>query len=184
MHVFLYAALTPVLPEGAVGGAPRWGITPSDPMGTSVRRIDGAQGGDRILTRTVATLRSGMKASARDLERATAIQREKFRTRFPGLAGLQPEYTWAGHLCLSRNGTSVTGEVEEGLYTACVQNGLGTVRGTLTGMAAAELACGADTALTRHFTAEAEPTRLPPAPLSDLVGNAVIRWKEQRAAKE
>jgi glycine/D-amino acid oxidase-like deaminating enzyme len=184
MHVFLYAALTPVLPEGSVGGAPRWGITPSDPMGTSMRRIDAALGGDRILTRTVATLRSGMRVSARDLARATDVQREKFGARFPELANIQPEYTWAGHLCLSRNGASVTGEVEEGLYTACVQNGLGTARGTLTGMAAAEMACGIETGLTRHFAGEATPPRLPPQPFRDAVGNAVIRWKERRAAQE
>jgi hypothetical protein len=35
---------------------PRWGITPSDPMGTTVRRIDTGQGGNRIVTRTCAAL--------------------------------------------------------------------------------------------------------------------------------
>ncbi len=184
MHVFLYAAFTPVLPKGAVAGTGRWGITPSDPMGTSMRRIDAPQGGDRILTRAVATLRSGMRATEADVARAAAIQQTKFDARFPELAGLKPEYTWAGHLCLSRNGASVTGEVEEGLFTACVQNGLGTARGTLTGMAAAEMACGVDTHLTRHFAAEAAPTRLPPQPFRDTIGNAVIRWKERRAALE
>ncbi|MEJ6388794.1 FAD-binding oxidoreductase [Gymnodinialimonas sp. 2307UL20-7] len=184
MHVFLYAALSPVLPKGALSGAPRWGITPSDPMGTSLRRIDGPQGGDRILTRTVASLRSGLQVSERDLRRATAVQQSKFDARFPDFAGLAPEYTWAGHLCLSRNGASVTGQVDEGLYSACVQNGLGTVRGTLTGIAAAEMACGVDTALTRHFATERTPPRLPPQPFRDAVGNAVIRWKERRAALE
>lgn len=184
MHVFLYAALTPVLPEGALGGARRWGIRSSDPMGTSMRRIDGPQGGDRILTRAVATLRSGMRASELDLERAAGIQQRKFDARFPGLAGLRPEYTWAGQLCLSRNGASVTGEVDEGLFTACVQNGLGTTRGTLSGIAAAEMSCGLDTVLTRHFSAEPPPPRLSPLPFRDAVGNMVIRWKERRAALE
>lgn len=183
MHVFLYASMTPELPEG-LPGASRWGVTPSDPMGTTVRRIDAGQGGNRIVTRTCATLRSGMRASARDLARATAVQRAKFDARFPHLAGLKPEYEWAGHLCLSQNGVSVTREVDEGLFSACVQNGLGTARGTLTGIAAAEMACGQVTDITAHFAAEQAPTRLPPQPFCDIGANAVIRWKEWRARNE
>jgi glycine/D-amino acid oxidase-like deaminating enzyme len=55
-------------------------------------------------------------------------------------------------------------ELDRGLYSACVQNGLGTARGTLTGMGAAELACGTASDITRHFIAEAEPPRLAPPP--------------------
>jgi hypothetical protein len=58
------------------------------------------------------------------------------------------EYAWAGHLCLTLNGVSVMREIDDGLYTGCVQNGLGTARGTLTGIGAAELACGATSDVT------------------------------------
>ncbi|WP_370273627.1 NAD(P)/FAD-dependent oxidoreductase [Pseudooceanicola nitratireducens] len=187
MHVFLYASMTPNLDDAALlrlGGAPGWGITPSDPMGTTVRRIHGAQGGNRIVTRTCATLRSGMQSTARDLTRATALQREKFDRRFPQLAGMAPEYEWAGHLCLTLNGVSVMQCLDDGLFSACVQNGLGTTRGTLTGIGAAELACGVTSDITRHFTAEAAPRRLPPRPLRDIGANAVIRWKEHRIGDE
>ena len=187
MHVFLYASMTPELDADAVkrlGGAARWGVTPSDPMGTTVRRLDKTLGGNRIVTRTVATLRSGMETSATDLARATRVQRAKFDARFLQLAGLAPEYEWAGHLCLSRNGVAVTRELEPGLFSACVQNGLGTARGTLSGMAAAELACGETTAITRHFAEEAAPSLLPPRPVRDIGANAVIRWKERRAGLE
>ncbi|WP_224816749.1 FAD-binding oxidoreductase [Hasllibacter sp. MH4015] len=184
MHVFLYASMSSVLPDGAIGGAARWGITPSDPMGTTLRRIDTGQGGNRIVTRTVATLRSDMKITTKDIARATAVQRKKFDARFPGFAGLMPEYEWAGGLCLSRNGVSVTGEIDAGLFAACVQNGLGTVRGTMTGIAAAEMACGESTAFTRHCAAEDAPTRLPPAPIRDIGGNAVIRYREWKARAE
>lgn len=183
MHVFLYASMTPELPQD-IAGAPRWGVTPSDPMGTTVRRIDKGQGGNRIITRTCATLRSNMRVSPRDVARATRMQRAKFDARFPHLAGLAPEYEWAGHLCLSQNGVAVTGELEDGLFSACVQNGLGTARGTLTGIAAAEMACGQPSDITRHFAAEPEPRKLPPQPFRDLGANAVIRWKEHRARAE
>jgi glycine/D-amino acid oxidase-like deaminating enzyme len=125
-----------------------------------------------------------MQSTARDLTRATALQRAKFDQRFPQLAGMAPEYEWAGHLCLTLNGVSVMQRLDDGLFSACVQNGLGTTRGTLTGIGAAELACGVTSDITRHFTAEAAPRRLPPRPLRDIGANAVIRWKEHRIGDE
>lgn len=184
MHIFLYASMTPVLPEGAINGADRWGITPADPMGTTMRRISGAQGGSRIVTRTAASFKPGMVASDAALRRARRIHDEKFGNRFPHLRGIEMDFTWAGHLCLSRNSVSVTGELEEGLYAACCQNGLGTARGTLTGMGAAEMALEVESDITRALRAEPEPTRLPPRPLSDIGANLYLRWKEWRAGAE
>jgi glycine/D-amino acid oxidase-like deaminating enzyme len=187
MQVFLFATMTPDLDAdtlGCLGGRPRWGVTPSDPMGTTMRRIDTAQGGNRIVTRTCAVLRPGMRATEADMARAARVMQRKFDQRFPQLAGMRMEHAWAGHLCLSLNGVSVMREIEPGLYSACVQNGLGTARGTLTGMAAAELACDTTSAITRHFTDQAEPKRLPPQPFREIGANAVLRWKEWRAGDE
>jgi len=187
MQVFLFASMTPELTAdqlGVLGGAPRWGVTPSDPMGTTMRRIDSAQGGNRIITRTCAALRPGMMAGAADVARAARVQRTKFDTRFPQLAGLEMQYRWAGHLCLTRNGVSVTGQVESGVFSACVQNGLGTARGTLTGIAAAELAMGQRSAIVDHFAAEDDPKRLPPQPFAGWGANAYLRYKEWRAGAE
>ena len=187
MQLFLFASMTPDLDAEALkrlGGAPRWGVTPSDPMGTTMRRIDTAQGGNRVITRTCAVLRPGMTASQGDVDRAARVQQAKFDQRFPKLAGMAMEYKWAGHLCLSLNGVSVMRAVDDGVFSACVQNGLGTARGTLTGMGAAEMACGEDTEITRYFTAEAQPKTLPPRPLSDIGANVVLRWKEWCAGNE
>lgn len=186
MQLFLFGAMTPELTEDqikAIGGEPRWGITPADPMGATVRRIDTSQGGNRIIIRAAAALRSDMMSRASDLSRAEATMRQRFDARFPALAGLQMAHSWAGHLCLSRNGVAVMGEVESGVYAACVQNGLGTARGTLTGIGAAELAAGTESAITRRFTAEPEPRKLPPPPFRDMGANIVLRWKEFRARK-
>jgi glycine/D-amino acid oxidase-like deaminating enzyme len=108
----------------------------------------------------------------------------KFDQRFPGLAGLQMEHAWSGHLCLSLNSVAVCREIETGLFAACVQNGLGTTRGTLTGMAAAELALGQSSELTRHFTSEARPRMLPPRPIRELGANVLLRFREWRARAE
>jgi glycine/D-amino acid oxidase-like deaminating enzyme len=187
MHIFLYASMTVDLGAEAVkklGGQPRWGVTPSDPMGTTMRRIDPAQGGNRIITRSCASFLPGMQVSEGALQRAAKVHREKFDQRFPGLKDVPMEFTWAGHLCLSRNGVAVMRELERGLYSACVENGLGTTRGTLTGIGAAELACAVTSDITGHFTAEAEPTQLPPPPISTIGANLYLRWREWRAGNE
>lgn len=187
MHIFLFATMTPDLDADALcvlGGQSRWGVTPSDPMGTTMRRIDTAQGGNRIITRTCAVFRPGMKSYARDLKRAREVMREKFDARFPQLAGLAMEYAWAGHLCLSRNSVSIMGEVAPNVFAACCQNGLGTARGTMTGMGAAELASGQSSDITRHFAREPAPEKLPPEPFSSIGANVYLRWKEHRAGAE
>ena len=187
MHVFLYASMTAELDAGqlkALGGQPRWGITPSDPMGTTMRRIHTGQGGNRIVTRTCATFEPGMEPSEASLHRTAWVHREKFEERFPQLKGARMDYTWAGHLCLTKNGVSVMKPLDDGLFAACVCNGLGTARSTLTGIAAAELASGQTSDLTQHFMAETQPTKLPPKPFSTIGANAYLRWKEWRAGKE
>ncbi len=187
MHIFLFASMTVDLGSVALkvmGGRPRWGVTPSDPMGTTMRRIDNAQGGNRIITRTCASFLPGMVASETALQRTSLVHRQKFDQRFPNLKDVAMEFTWAGHLCLSRNGVAVMRELDKNLYSACVQNGLGTARGTLTGIGAAELACGVSSEITQHFTAEVQPTKLPPPPLSTIGANLYLRWQEKRAGNE
>lgn len=187
MHVFLFASMTVDLPADSLqrlGGQPRWGVTPSDPMGTTMRRIDTPLGGNRIITRTCASFLPGMEASDAALRRTAAVHVRKFADRFPALAGVKQEYTWAGHLCLARNGVSIARELETGLFAATVCNGLGTARSTLAGIAAAELAMGLQTDITRHFAAEADPVKLPPKPVSTLGANAFLRFREWRARRE
>ena len=187
MQLFLFAVMTPELDRDALdklGGQSRWGITPSDPMGTTMRRIDTGQGGNRIITRTCAALRPGMTATQNDLKRTACVMQCKFDQRFPQLAGMQMEHQWAGHLCLSLNGVSVTREIDKGVFSGCVQNGLGTARGTLTGIAAAELACNHSSAISQHFGNEVRPTRLPPQPFREIGANIVLRWKEWKARED
>jgi len=184
MQLFLFAVMTKELSADEmrlIGGQPRWGVTPSDPMGTTMRRIDTGQGGNRIIVRTCANLRPGMAASAADVARAEKVMRRKFDQRFPQAAGMQMDYSWAGHLCLSLNNVAVMRELETGLYSGCVQNGLGTARGTLTGIGAAELACGVSSPVTDYFIAEAAPKKLPPQPFQQIGANSILRFREWRA---
>lgn len=187
MHIFLFATMTRELPAEALrrlGGAECWGVTPSDPMGTTMRRISTGQGGNRIITRTMAKLLPGMETSPAMMREAQRMMRQKFEARFPQLSGFPMDYAWAGHLCLTKNNSSIGGPLDKDLFGAGVCNGLGTTRSTLTGIAAAEAALGLDTEITRHFAAQHLPGRLPPPPLARIGANLFIRWKEWRARKE
>ena len=186
MHVFTYASMTRALSSQEsrqLGGQSIWGITPADPMGTTIRRIRSSEG-NRIVVRNRFTYDPSMeipheriKAVARDHDRA-------FQARFPMLAKVSMQYRWGGRLCLSRNNVSVVKELEDGLYSACCQNGLGTTRGTLSGLLAAELATGTNSARLDRALAAPNPTKLLPQFLSKPGAAAFFKWQEMKAGAE
>ncbi len=186
MHVFTYASMTRAMtPEEVkiLGGSSAWGVTPADPMGSTVRRISGI-GGDRIVVRNRFTFDPQMEVSEARIASVARDHDRAFSQRFSMLNGLEMEYRWGGRLCLSRNNVPAFGEVEEGVFSACCQNGLGTAKGTLAGMLAAELACGEASDLLDEFMDQDAPAKLPPAPIARLGANAVMRWEEWRAGRE
>lgn len=186
MHVFTYASMTRTLTTEEVatlGGEPVWGVTPADPLGTTVRRISGV-GGDRIVIRNRFTYDPSMTVTDRRIASVGRDHDRAFRARFPMLKQVEMESRWGGRLCLSRNDVPAFGEVDERLFAACCQNGLGTAKGTFAGVAAADLAVGQDTLFTRHQLAAAPPARLPPQPLTWLGANARMRWGERMAGRE
>ena len=85
---------------------------------------------------------------------------------------------------MSRNGVAAFGEVEDGLYSACCQNGLGTAKGMTLGLAAADLASGNRTWIVDHLLEQDAPRRLPPDPITFLGANAVMPWGEWSAGRE
>lgn len=186
MHVFTYASMTRALTAEevtALGGEPRWGVLPADPMGTTVRRISGT-GGDRIVVRNRFTYDPGMEVSDARLRAVAQDHDKSFRARFPMLPDVTMDYRWGGRLCLSWNGVPAFGEIEVGLFSACCQNGLGTSKGTLAGMLAAELATQSNSPLVAKMLACEAPKRLPPEPLAWLGANARMRWGEWTAGRE
>jgi glycine/D-amino acid oxidase-like deaminating enzyme len=125
-----------------------------------------------------------MQTSQARLKKAAAVHQQKFDARFPSLVGTDMEYQWAGHLCLTHNGVSVTQELDKGLFSACVQNGLGATRGTLTGICAAEHSLQVKTEIGAFFDANKPARLLPPALIGKPVANALLRWREWRATNE
>jgi glycine/D-amino acid oxidase-like deaminating enzyme len=187
MHVFTYASMTKALRPGMNGygttGVPAWGVLPADPMGATVRKITHVDE-ERVAIRTRFTYDPGLRVSEERVAGIAAEQRKSFDARFPHLKDLELEFSWAGRLCLSLNHVPAFGEVEEGLFSACCENGLGTVKSTLAGVLAADLATGTGSTILDAFQAQLAPKRLPPAPLAYVGINSFIRWQELRAGRE
>jgi len=185
VHIMLYGSMTRALTdkEDQASGEKRWGVPPSDPAATTMRKISGT-GGTRIVTRNRVTYSPQLKVSGTTLKQMAKTHVASFGKRYPHLEYVEQEYAWAGRLCLSRNGVSAFGELEPGLYSACCQNGLGTARGTLSGMAAAELAVEGETELAQSFFKQAQPQKLPPAPLDSIGATALMKFEEWKAREE
>ncbi|CUX71924.1 MULTISPECIES: FAD-binding oxidoreductase [Agrobacterium] len=187
MHFFGYASMTEPFQADDFGrrasGCDRWALLPADPMGATVRKIT-SNGQSRIALRTKWTYDTTLKLTDKRLRKMAREHRSSLDKRFPGLKDLPFEYCWAGRICLTRNHVPAFGEVEEGLYSACCENGLGTVKSTLAGMLTAELATGSTSSHLKEFMDHAKPSRLPPEPFTWLGANAVIRWQELRAGRE
>jgi glycine/D-amino acid oxidase-like deaminating enzyme len=170
-------------PFTAGSGGDRWALLPVDPMGATVRKITSG-GRSRIVIRTRFTYDPSMRASEKRVAATAAQQRRSFDAHFPDLTGVRFEYSWAGRLCLSLNRVPAFGEVEEGLYSACCENGLGTVKSTLAGIMAADLATGSRSEHLDKYQNQPKPRRLPPEPVAALGARAVIRGQEMRAGQE
>ncbi|MDX8466102.1 FAD-binding oxidoreductase [Mesorhizobium sp. VK23B] len=182
MHIFTYAAMTAPFTSKSTG-KDRWALLPADPMGATVRKIS-SDGSSRIVIRTRFTYDRSVQVSEKRLAGIAAEQRASLDARFPDLEDVPFEYIWAGRLCLSRNHVPAFGEIEEGLYSACCENGLGTVKSTLAGVMAVDLATGTRSDMLDKFSHQPQPARLPPEPLAWLGVNTVIRLQELRAGRE
>ncbi len=187
MHINLYASMTRELSRREVeelGGHTRWGFTPSDPIGSTVRRIDGS-GGTRLVIRNRCTYEPKLSLPEDRLQPIASDHARTFYSRFPMLKQVELEYCWSGRLCLSRNDVWALGELEPGLFSACCQNGLGTTRGTIAGIVAAEMASDSDAqSLVPDYIPETLPQRLFPEPFMTLGARSVIKLKEWRAGQE
>ena len=186
MHVLTYASMTRSLTPNEtrrLGGEAIWGLTSADPLGTTVRRIQSAQG-DRIVVRNRFTYEPTMEASPKTLMKVYQDHDSSFISRFPMLKGVGMEFRWGGRLCLSLNDVQIIKELEDNLWSACCQNGLGTVKGTLAGLLAAEAACEVTSPALERAIYAPLPKRLPPNPIAKLGADIRLKYGEVRAGKE
>jgi glycine/D-amino acid oxidase-like deaminating enzyme len=187
-HLLRFAAcasLTRRLTESeaaALAGTGDWGLTPANAFVSSTMRYTPDH---RILIahHTVYTPRHGI--SDRDLARARRKHRRVFLKRFPILSKVTLDYTWAGYVCLSRNGAPGFGRAASNIWTAVCQNAVGVTNGTISGLLAADMACGEDNALIADMEALGRPERLPPQPFCNWavrIGNRWNLWRNRHEA--
>ena len=186
MHIFLFASMTRTLTEKEInklGGERNWEFVPADPMGSTVRRISG-KAGDRIVVRNKFKFKSSVEISERSLEIAGRDHDRSFTARFPMLKAVEMEYRWGGRLCLSWNDVPVFGELEDGIFAACCQNGLGASKGTLSGILAADYATGTENPYVADYLDAEKPSLLPPEPFASIGATVYLHWKEKQAGRE
>ncbi|MBD8598977.1 NAD(P)/FAD-dependent oxidoreductase [Pseudomonas sp. CFBP 8772] len=187
LHVFTYASMTAGFSHAEfkrnVTGHDRWALLPADPMGATMRKVT-VNGLSRIVIRTKFTYDPNITVTPMRVAAVAEEQRHSLDARFPELKSTPIEFSWAGRLCLSRNSAPAFGEVEENLYAACCENGLGTVKSTLAGVMAAELATGTQSEFLQRYSQAPGPSKLPPKLLTQLGVSSVIRWQALRAGRE
>ncbi len=183
MHVVLFASMTRALLQkelGALGGEEEWGITPAHPLGSTVRKLKPG----RIVMRNHIAYSSSPVPGGSELARAARQHDRAFHDRFPMLGSVTMEHRWSGMLCLSGNDMPVFGEVAEGVYAACCQNGLGVARGTLAGLLIADHVLGLANDMTESFLNADAPRRLFPEPFMSIGASARLWWGQMRAGRE
>ena len=171
-----FASLTRPLTDdetAALGGRGGWGVVPTNAFaGATLRHTRD----NRLLFRQ----NIGYAARLYTPQSTHAAIREShiplFRARYPMLPEVTFEHTWVGYLCLARNYAPGFGQPAENVYTAVCQNAIGATKGTVSGMLAADLACGVDNPLIADMQALGQPSRLPPRPFLDIGAWAAVKW--------
>jgi glycine/D-amino acid oxidase-like deaminating enzyme len=187
MHINLYASMTRALTNDEInrlGGSDTWAFTPADPLGSTVRRLNGA-GGHRLLVRNRCTYDPTLRIPDDRLSKVAVDHERSFYRRFPMLKDVTMAYRWAGRLCLSRNNVWAVGKVAENLFSACCQNGLGATKGTIAGVIAAEQSSEKSVdSLIPDFIPQDCPKKLLPEPFMTLGARGYLKFREFCAGKE
>jgi len=158
-----------------------WGVTPANAFASVTMRFTRDH---RILMRQGLYYNPRMRESGAQLAAATARHKRMFDERFPMLKEVDMEYTWTGYICLSQNSAPGFGKLAHNIYAAVCQNAVGVTKGTMSGLLAADWACGVDNELIGQMQTLGAPSRLPPQPLLGWGVRAKMAWELWRARGE
>ena len=183
LPVFLYASMTRPLTDSEqaqLGGKDFWGVIPSDPFGSTVRRTHD----NRILMRNSFSFNPNGRPKQHCLERFVHRHNRSFERRFPMLPDVDFEYTWSGSLALSQNHKGFFGQLAPNVYGALCCNGLGITRGTVTGTRLADWLAGQRNDLIDFLLSTSGPNKVPPEPFLSIGVNATLCWGQMKAGLE
>lgn len=151
-----------------------WGITPVNAFVSITQRYTRDY---RLLIRQNIHYCPGMDCSDAMREQLAVDHQRHFHQRFPMLDEVTMDYTWTGYVAVSGNHAPGFGQVAPNVYTAVCQNAVGVAKGTVSGMLAADLACGEDNSLIADMESLGSPTTLPPRPILDLGVRTRMAWE-------
>ena len=180
----LFASMTRPLSDDerrALGGEDGWGILPANTFAGPTIRLTHD---NRLLFRQHIVYGPAYRCDPARHAQVRKRHESLFRARFPMLPDVEFEHTWVGYICMSRNFAPGFGRLNERVYTAVCQNGMGLTTGTASGMLAADLATGNDGPLVSDMAACGQPVRLPPRPFLDLGARASLAWWAWRGRGE
>ena len=181
--IFTFGSLTRPLTEAEqfeLGGEGDWGVIPATMGGTTMRYTQDK----RLLIRKAVRYAPDLFI---DDAKRVGIRRgheKTFRERFPMLPDVHFEHSWGGAMCMSRNHAPKFGVLDDGVWAAVCQNGVGAAKGTIQGRAVAELAAGEDSEIVSDMLKFDEPVRIPPAWLSGLYARYEIAKAELFAGRD
>ena len=177
VHLALSASLTrPLTPDeqASFGVEKPWGLTPANGLGGITMRYTNDR---RLLIRQDIRVAMGQNVPAR---RTDAIGRNHMAlmgARFPALRHVTFENSWVGYICMSRNSAPMFESPAPNIWVAACQNGIGVTKGTISGMLAADKACGVENPLIGDIEALGTPVKLPPRPIVEVGARAMIGWE-------
>ncbi len=161
--------------DAAMTGHRDWGIT-----GTATMRRTRS---NRILARFGTYYAGDFRLGTRRHKSLLATHRKGVTDRFPVLANLDFEHTWAGVFCMTRDWATHFGRLEPGLFVSLGYCGVGLARGTISGKLVAEHALGGESSLIDDAAALSGPAKLPAQPFLALGVEARLagyRWQSRR----
>ncbi len=179
----LTASLTRPLNEQeyqSIGKPEPWGVLSASSMGATVRLTNDR----RILVRNTVEWWPSLKMDETSLAQRRQKNQLGLRKRFPGLAGLDIDYTWSGHVCISRNSKPVFEKIENNLYLAGCYNAGGVAMGSLFGKLIVDYASGLESEQLSYVLEQEKPVFIPPRPLLDVGLKTRLAWQRYQGRNE
>ncbi len=179
----LTASLTRPLDEQEyqrIGQPEPWGVLSANSMGATVRLTNDR----RILVRNTVEWWPALA-----MDKATLEQRRKtnllgLRKRFPDLQNLGFDFTWSGHVCISRNSKPVFEKTKDNIFLAGCYNAGGVAMGSLFGELIVDYASGHDSEHLEQVLGQEKPTFVPPRPLLDIGLKTRLAWQRYQGRSE
>ncbi|MEM1300826.1 MAG: FAD-binding oxidoreductase [Pseudomonadota bacterium] len=158
-----------------------WGVTPINAAGGITQRFTPDR---RLLIRNQMAINSRRSVGKARQDEVARIHKQKFDWYFPNLPDVTMEYTWAGFICLSRNGAPAWGQIASNVWLAACQNAVGVTKGTISGLLAADLACGRDNELIPDMESLGAPVDLPPRWMTEIGARVRLGWEVFKSRHE